>query len=114
MSQTICLYCKLPELTAENKLFLCYEDGSPIPWERDIFFVKDEQERNWFCHEVNNVPLSKAALNNLAQQLQRQYAPQSGEALARRVPFTAHIAVCRAKELDELRHYLGQFKFAQG
>lgn len=110
------LYCKLPSKPAkDNKLFLCYEDSCPIPWEQDIFFVKDEKDRNWFCYEVRNMPLDEPALNSIAQTIKREHLPKNKtkEGLSRQYPLVLQVGLCRVKELDELRGYLGEFKFRE-
>lgn len=93
-----------------DRTYLCYEDTTP-PWDQEIFFVKDEANRNWFCHETD-IELSNDSLRSFAEQIKDDYSPKTEEALRRRLhnPLTIQVILCHAESLEELRNLLGIVK----
>lgn len=93
-----------------DRAFLCYEPSCP-PWDKEIFFVQDEANRTWYCHEAD-MELNDAAIQHFADRLKQEYSPQNPAALARRVhnPLNIEVVVCQAADLDELRSLLGKVK----
>lgn len=112
------LFTKFPnrEVSSEDRAYLCYEDNSPIPWDKDVIFITDDVGRNWFCHELEGSTtqtLTQQYLTTLAHKIKAEHTPQTREALERRVknPLVIKLVASRAESLDELRDLLSKADF---
>ena len=83
--------------------FLCYSDDSPIPWEKKIFVVTDNRERNWFCHEFKQ-QLTEVELKKVANAISSDYT----EKMRRTTMLVVQLVAARANDFDELRNILGK------